>query len=170
MSDPLSIVSGIAGLIALAATTAQGLTTLIADIRDAPADIQDLNHDVKALSSLIKTTDDLYSVYGLKAEDAALTETFNDSLRGCLRPMKDLEKLLQRFSGTERGDSRKSPIRIMMWTMRKGEVRSHRDRLRDSKASLTLAISVFNGRASPGRARIHHMLMPYQPRLRKRTG
>ncbi|KAF2101689.1 ankyrin [Rhizodiscina lignyota] len=148
MTDPLSVTSGVAGLIALVATTTQSLITIISDLRDAPADIQDVNHDVHALSSLIRTTDDLYQVYGLKADDAALTDTFNECLSGCLRPMKDLEKILQRFSGTERGGGRRSPMRVMMWTMRKGEIRGLRDRLRDSKASLTLAVSVFNGHVS----------------------
>ncbi len=145
MADPLSIASGIGGLIALAASTAQGLTTLITDIRNAPAEIEDLKQDLQALDTVIKTTANLYQVYGLKVEDAALSETFSGILEGCVRPMQNLEKVLQRFSGSDSKSGRRSPMVMMLWTMRKGEIRGLRDRLRDGKASLTLAVDVFNG-------------------------
>ncbi|KAI9703014.1 MAG: hypothetical protein M1820_006005 [Bogoriella megaspora] len=148
MGDPLSIASGAIGLISVAASTAQSLNTLIADIRDAPNDIGDLTHDVGSLNTLLATTKDMYIVHGLKAQDATLSETFNNCLKACINPMAQLENLLRPYTRSSRSIGRHSFIRSISWTMRKGEIRALRERLRDGKASLTLAISVFNGHVS----------------------
>ncbi|KAJ7220030.1 hypothetical protein GGX14DRAFT_8500 [Mycena pura] len=87
MADPLSIASGVAGLISLTFDFAQSVSTLISDINDASADIKDLESDIKSLSALLKTTQSLYDIYGKSlVEDAApFAVTLDICLRRCLR-------------------------------------------------------------------------------------
>ncbi len=148
MGDPLSIVSGIAGIISLAATTAQSLSTLLADIRDAPSDILELDTDIKSLEAVLTNAKGIYEIHGTDIDDEALVKTFTDCLQQCLLSMEGLKKMLEPFAVYQTKNGRKSPMRMIgrtLWTMKKGEVRNSRGKLRDGKASLTLAVSVLNG-------------------------
>jgi hypothetical protein len=145
MADPLSIASGVAGLISLTFDVAQSVSTLISDINDAPTDIKDLDSDVTSLSALLSTTQSLYNTYGKNlAEDAASFGTTLDvCIRRCLGPLQELQTLLKpygKLSGT-----RKNLLRMMGWAMKKGEIKTLKDRLKDAKASLSLTVSVLNG-------------------------
>jgi hypothetical protein len=146
--DPLSIASGVAGLISLAFELSKAVSGLISDIKDAPTDIQDLDSDVKSLSALLGTTQALYDTYGQDLFDdskSSLGETFDVCLRRCLGPLQELQGVLASFSTKMQGKSMKNPMRMMSWVMKKGEVNTLKDRLKDAKASLTLTISVLNG-------------------------
>lgn len=148
MADPLSVVASIAGLMAFAASTARNLTTLMASVRDAPDDIFDLRVELENLSALIQCAYNVAAKHPLRPEDAPLAETVSDCLGRCQVVMAAIEVQLKQFLSRS-GGGRRSPIRMISWTMRKGEIRNLRDRLRDSKASLQLAISVLNACVMP---------------------
>src|SRR5437762_2214027 len=122
MGDPLSIVSGIVGIISLAATTAQSLSTLLADIRDAPSDILVLDKDIKSLEGILTNAKGIYEIHGTDIDDEALVKTFTDCLQQCLLSMEGLKKMLEPFAVYQTKNGRKSPMRMIgrtLWTMKK---------------------------------------------------
>ncbi|SPO03227.1 uncharacterized protein DNG_05909 [Cephalotrichum gorgonifer] len=142
MSDPLSVVAGITGILAFTATAARSLTTLVASIRDAPDDISDLQLELQNLSALIQSAHDVVVKHPLRLEDAPLAETVGVYLERCQEIMDAIRVQLKQFMSRESG--RRSPMRMITWTIRKGEIRNLRDRLRDSKAGLQLSITTLN--------------------------
>ena len=147
MADPLSVVAGIVGVLAFTASTARSLTTLTAAVRDAPNDIVDLRLELQNLSALIQSAHDVVSKHPMRPDDAPLAETVRDCLEHCQVIMQSIQSQLKQFLSKSGG--RRSPMRVISWTMRKSEIRSLRVRLGDSKASLQLAITVLNAYVVP---------------------
>jgi hypothetical protein len=146
--DPLSTVAGITGILAFTGQLARNLTTLTSEIRDAPDDIVDLQSELQNLVSLIRSAQDVAAKYGLHAEDAPLAETVKNCLEQCQTTMEAIREQLKVFLSVSSGSGRRSPMgvrRTLFWVMRKGEIQNLRNRLRDSKASLSLAVMVLNG-------------------------
>lgn len=143
--DPLSAIASITGILAFSVKTAQALHTLITDIRGAPDDIVDVRIEVESLSSILKSAQDLCTTYTLRKEDEQLVATLGQCVGHCDEAMVNLRLVIAPFAAGERGSGRRSPMRMISWTMHKGEVRTLRSRLRDRKASLNLAVSVLNG-------------------------
>ncbi|KAF7376975.1 putative nacht and ankyrin domain protein [Mycena sanguinolenta] len=146
--DPLSITSGVAGVISLAVQVAQTVSTLISDIKDAPVDVKDLESDIKSLAALLATTQSLYDAHGKNlVQDAATFDiTLNICLERCVGPLKELEELLKPFGAAS--TKKRNLLRVMnslSWVMKKGVIKGLKDRLKDAKASLTLTVSVLNG-------------------------
>lgn len=138
--------AAVTGIIAFAATTTQAVITLISQIRDAPDDIADLGVDIQDLNSMIKSVEDLSSRYGRRAGDDVLLNTFSQCAKHCLDAVTPLEELLKPFAASGTGSGgRKNPVRIVMWTMRKGDIKTLKTRLRDRKTNLSLAIGTLNG-------------------------
>lgn len=139
-------VSAAVGIIAFAAQATQAVTTLISQIRDAPDDIADLGVEVEDLSSMITSVGDLSARYGQRTGDDALLKTFSQCLKHCTDSVTPLETLLKPFAASGAGSGgRRNPLRIIMWTMRKGDINTLKLRLRDRKANLSIAIGVLNG-------------------------
>jgi hypothetical protein len=146
--DPLSITSGVVGLIATTVQMAQAVSALISDIKDAPADVKDLQSDVKSLAALLATTQSLYDTYGRNSVQDAATfgVTLDICLQRCIGPLKELEELLKPFgAGSVKKRSLGRVLSSFTWVMKKGEIKGSKDRLKDAKASLTLTVSVLNG-------------------------
>lgn len=139
------MIASITGIIAFAAKTAQSLTTLITEIRDAPTEIADLRIELDSLSSILTSAQSLSTTYTLRKEDAVLIQTLSQCVAFCQECMHELRLVVAPFAAGARGSGRRSPMRMISWTMHKGEVKNLSGKLRDRKASLTLAISVLNG-------------------------
>ncbi|POS70849.1 ankyrin [Diaporthe helianthi] len=122
--DSPSIVTSLSGVLAVAAETTRGLTALVTTIRDAPKDIIDLRVELDNLSTLLKSPQTLTTNYPLRQED-------------------DLQVVITPLA--EAGSSRRSPIRMLSWMRHKEELRASIAKLRDRKASLSLAVSVMDG-------------------------
>jgi hypothetical protein len=146
--DPLSVTSGVVGLIVTAVQAAQAVSTLISDIKDAPTDVKDLQSDVKSLAALLATTQSLYDTYGKKSVQDAATfgVTLDICLQRCIGPLKGLEELLKPFgAGSAKKRSLGRALSWFTWIMKKGAIKGLKDRLKDAKASLTLTVSVLSG-------------------------
>lgn len=145
MADPLSIVASVTGILAFAATTARGLTTLVQDIHDAPEDILSVGRDVQTLAAVLATAHDTCVRHDIGVEDKDLAASLREYAEMCQDAMHGLRTLLKPLAAGAEG-GRRSPMRFVLgWTMRKGEVRALRGRLNEGKASLTLALSALNG-------------------------
>ncbi|KAH6970650.1 ankyrin repeat-containing domain protein [Ilyonectria sp. MPI-CAGE-AT-0026] len=143
MGDPLSVISGVAGIIALATATAQGLVSLIQEIKDAPQDIRELGLELDSLSSVLQSTKQLCATNEIRINDATLIETVTGCVQHSSVIMEGLKTTLEPF--VDGGNWRRRSMRAFNWTMRKGDIRTQRSRFRDGTARLTLAVSVLNG-------------------------
>ncbi|KAH7125965.1 ankyrin repeat-containing domain protein [Dactylonectria macrodidyma] len=143
MGDPLSVISGVAGIIAIGVTTTQGLLTLIQQIKDAPEDIHELQLELGGHSSVLQSAKQLCATYGIRIDDAALVETVSGCVQHSSAIIGTLQTTLKPF--IDDSSWRRRSIRAIGWTMRKGEIRAQRSRFRDGTASLTLAVAVLNG-------------------------
>ncbi|KAI0124033.1 ankyrin [Xylariales sp. AK1849] len=143
MADPLSMAASIAGVVTLAVSTARTLLTLASEIRDAPEEIIHVRRDVQNLGSVLRSLESMTAKADLGEEDRALTESLTEYLCLCQTTMEAIADLLKGF--TRKGSGRRSPMRMLGWTMRKGEIRALRARLQEGKASLNITISALNG-------------------------
>jgi hypothetical protein len=92
---------------------------------------------------LIYSAQTLTNNYPLRAEDAVITQTLSQCTTWCQESMQDLRLVITPFA--EAGSARRSPMRMLSWIMHKDEVRASAAKLRDRKASFSLAVSVLNG-------------------------
>ncbi|KAF7543326.1 hypothetical protein G7Z17_g10826 [Cylindrodendrum hubeiense] len=143
MADPLSVISGIAGVIAFATATTQTLVSLIQAIKDAPQEILELRLELDSLSSVLQSAKQLCATYEIRVDDATLIETVTGCLQHSSSMMDSLKITLQQF--VDDGNWRRRSRRAFSWTMRKGDIKTLRSRFRDGTARLTLAVSVLNG-------------------------
>ncbi|KAJ9136988.1 Ankyrin [Coniochaeta hoffmannii] len=142
MADPLSVAASITGVLAFTAKSTREVMAMISEIRDAPDDIEDLRLELQNLTSLIESTHGLATKYPLYPECKPLQDTVTECLDRCRTILEAIRLQLKSF--VSRGIGRRSPMRVISWTMRRGEIRSLRDRLRDSKAMLDLSVTVLN--------------------------
>lgn len=143
MAEVFGIVGSAAGVIQLTLAAANGIITLIQDIRDAPEEVLFTRRDVQSLGAILTSTYDTCVQHNLNTQDQALTAALAEYLDMCDQAIKAMHKLLEPL--VSKGLGRRDPRRMIEWTMKKGEVRGLRERINHGKASLTLVISAING-------------------------
>ncbi|KAL7619374.1 hypothetical protein AAE478_009911 [Parahypoxylon ruwenzoriense] len=143
MADPLSIAASVAGIVAFAASTARTLISLTQEMADAPNEILYIRRDVQSLAVVLGSIKDVCTKYGLRSEDLALGGSLTENVSQCQDSMQSIRVLIEPLAVKGRG--RRSPMKMVRWVMRKGEVRALRERLRENKASLNITISTLNG-------------------------
>lgn len=143
MADPLSMVASVAGVVALAASTARTLISLIQEMKDAPEEILHIRRDVQNLSAVLGSVHELSARHDLMSEDFTLVESLKEYLNLCQDSMQSIRAIIAPLVG--KGNGRRSPIRMVGWVMKKGEIRALRERLQEGKASLNITISALNG-------------------------
>lgn len=92
---------------------------------------------------LLHSAQTLTNSYPLRGEDAVIVQTLSQCTTWCQESMQDLRLIITPFA--EAGSARRSPMRMLSWIMHKEEVRASTAKLRDRKASFSLAVSVLNG-------------------------
>ncbi|KAI1453669.1 ankyrin [Annulohypoxylon moriforme] len=143
MADPLSVIASVAGVVAFAASTARSLISLIQEMADAPEEILHIRRDVQNLSVVLGSVQDIWATKNLRSEDVALVTSLTEYVNLCQDSMQSIRVLLVPLAA--KGSGRRSPMRMVGWVMKKGEVKTLRERLQESKASLNITISTLNG-------------------------
>jgi len=138
--DPLSIAASITGVLTFTASVLK----LVGDIREAPEEMLDLRTELHNLAAILRSADEVTTRYGVRAEDAPLVDTVRQHLDHCRLVTEAIRSQLAPLVGSA-GAGRRSPMRALRWTLRRGEIRSLRGRLRDAKAGLQLAVTVLVG-------------------------
>ncbi|OTB11190.1 hypothetical protein K445DRAFT_322185 [Daldinia sp. EC12] len=141
MADPLSMAASVIGVAGLAISTARTLVSLIQEMADAPQEILHIRRDVQNLSAVLGSLQDTCAKYNPKSEDLALESSLAECINLCQDSMQSIHTLITPLKGT----GRRSPIRMVGWVIRKGEIKALRERLQEGKASLNITISVING-------------------------
>ncbi|KAI5926510.1 ankyrin repeat-containing domain protein [Camillea tinctor] len=143
--DPLSIIASTIGLVGFTAKTSQEVIKLITDIRDAPSDLLDLRADLENLDLILRSTECVFTSENFKPRDAVLFETLEQCTNNCKTPVSALHSILQQLIIPDEASTRSKLTWFGRWMFLKNDVRSHRARLREAKASLSLIVSVSNG-------------------------
>ncbi|KAI0887053.1 ankyrin [Annulohypoxylon maeteangense] len=143
MADPLSIIASVTGVVTFAASTARSLISLIQEVADAPEEISHIRRDVQNLSVVLGSIQDIWARYDLKSEDLALVASLTEYLSLCQDSMQSIRVLLLPLAA--KGSGRRSPLRMVGWVMKKGEIKALRERLQEGKASLNITILTLNG-------------------------
>ncbi|KAI0098354.1 ankyrin [Daldinia grandis] len=141
MADPLSMIASVIGVAGLAVSTSRALISLIQEMTDAPQEILHIRRDVQNLSVVLGSLQDICAKYDLKSEDIALESSLTECIALCQDSMQSIHILIAPLKGS----GRRSPIRMVGWVMRKGEIKALRERLQEGKTSLNITISVING-------------------------
>ncbi|KAI1655548.1 ankyrin [Daldinia decipiens] len=141
MADPLSMVASVIGVAGLAISTSRALISLIQEMTDAPQEILHIRRDVQNLSAVLGSLQDICAKYDLKSGDLALESSLTECINLCQDSMQSIHILIAPLKGS----SRRSPIRMIGWVIRKGEIKALRERLQEGKTSLNITISVING-------------------------
>lgn len=99
MADPLSIASGVAGLISLGLTLCNGLQTYFSAIKDRDKDIEIATRDLNLLRFNIKIIESSASKVGNSYSLAG--DGVNMGLKNCESQLKTLEILIQELTSAE---------------------------------------------------------------------
>lgn len=144
MADPLSVVASIAGILAFAAKITSETITLLSDIREAPDEITDLRFELQNLASLVRSTHHLVSRNEPKPDDKPLEDTTTDCLQRCVTIVNEIQVKLKPFLSA--GSGRRSSLpQAWSWVFHKASIRTLKDRLRNSRAMLSLSVTVLTG-------------------------
>jgi hypothetical protein len=139
--NPLSLASGISGLIKAAEKIASLLSGFTANMLDAPNLARNVVMEMQSLSGILLQLKPLLSPhhYSSKDEDERRSMVFVDQLvltvAACIRSLAELEKELDGVVGVGMLDRLK-------WTVRETSIRRILEALQTHRSSLTLVLTI----------------------------
>jgi len=140
MADPLSIASGIAGLLTLSTTAYSALSTFLANTKNAPKAVRDIQMEVSEMRLALISASDLLAAFDnvphgrkkmvqLEHLVLVLTQIFDT--------FSELRHLLARFSHIP-----KALWARIKWAWLQSKVGDLMQRLRSQKGSLSLILNI----------------------------
>jgi len=147
--DPLSLISGVAGIITLAQSVISGLTTYTMSVKGAPAEMRTLIDELGSLNNVLA---EIKSSFEDKANGKLLDEgaMLMKTLAACQQILTETLHKLEDFDikGTEnegtpsKGVKYKQLLKRMSFPFKRDEVQRLLVVVRDYKATLTLAMTL----------------------------
>lgn len=140
MADPLSIASGIAGLLSLAGAAFHGVHQYVRTVKDAKDFVKALTKELQSLSSVLQGVkvlaeafeqDDTAPSVGLGLEHISSCRTVLDEI------LKETKKIREAINSQE---SLTSKVEYVKWPFRKSKTEDLINQLSRHKATLTLAL------------------------------
>ena len=150
MADPVSLVLGVAALTIQVVQTSKALLELVADIRDAPANIRAITKEVYAfysvvlsLSSALKDQDVQNTISGNKTLMETV-ESMTKSMNNCHTILVQLSVKLERLRYSCLGSREVRPSFVgVKWSLfSKNEISKLQQTLEAEKLSLSVALNV----------------------------
>lgn len=146
MAEPLSIASGVAGIITLSSAVVAANYTYFSSVRSASEDLKNLVREISLLNTLVLQ----FATQSLdkgqaprKALDALVDQAVFDD---CLATLKAVQKHLDHIQLTP-GSSSKNALRALTWPLKKDEIAKGRERIERLCTLLTTANALDNTRA-----------------------
>ena len=137
MADPLSLLTGIIGILSAAGQASNGLQSLLA-LKNAPAELASLQQELNEFKVVLDR------LKRLAAQDSGATLTFCDAgLDSLIRRAEEkcLEiKQLVAYTLTKPNDCHK--VRRSKWLLERNNVEQHLKELQAIKSSLYLTLSI----------------------------
>ncbi|KAF2198398.1 hypothetical protein GQ43DRAFT_163520 [Delitschia confertaspora ATCC 74209] len=96
MADPLSILSGICGLLAFVGQTAVAITKFVRDVRDSRPDFLQVSSGLSVLKTILESLEHDYQSPRLLISPS-LEANLLDAVHSCSHTVKEIEKLLLRY-------------------------------------------------------------------------
>jgi hypothetical protein len=136
--DPLSIIAGVAGTVAVAGHYARELVEILHHIRDAPIEVTAITKQVINLADLLRTLDK-FSQSNQLQED--LAKSLTNSIEGCRSTLKRTHDRLVPYIRTTGVEGQYSKWSRFRWSIARPETKDLRDELEKSIVSLNIAVS-----------------------------
>lgn len=155
MADPLSIASGIAGLLTLVGETAVILNGLISDIKNAPSHAKIVYEDIRTIQNVLRGMQNFITNNGAALDDEKLSAIdqagARDALDGCKSALCALQQELGIFSGDPVTNSASAQKKLLQytrkafwlnvrWVFKQPGIREASQNLQNQKVSLILVL------------------------------
>lgn len=128
MAEPLSIASGVAGIITLSSAVVAASYKYFSSVRSAPEDLKKLVREISLLNTLILqfVTQSLDTAQApRKALDALVDQAvFED----CFATLKAVQKHLDNSQPVQ-GSTSKNALRVLIWPLKKDDIAKSRERV-----------------------------------------
>ncbi len=135
MTDPFSVVTGLAGLIALAGEVISKCYRYGCAVSGAPDEAKRLVSEVTGLSGI------LVGVQGLVKQSSLPEYQLESSLKNCLAVLQTLSSKLQKYSPGASTSSGKRTINRLLWPLRRSDTEELISTIERHKNSLSLSLS-----------------------------
>lgn len=137
MADPLSVISGIAGLLAIGANIYLQLDQFIGAVQSAPDDIKDLAREIQDFCSILGRVEETFKK-GVHHD--GLMSDLGAVLESCASKFLMLQELVQLYA-VKPGDSKVSQtLKGWRWTLQESQVAALRDQLGAHKMTLDITL------------------------------
>ena len=138
MTDPFSLVTGVAGLVALAGQVISQCYRYGCAVSDAPKEAERLVSEVTGLSGLLVGLQALIKQGDFPEQDIHLI------LKECNTSLSSLLSRLQSHSPETSKSTTERAIRRLLWPLRKSDTEELTSAIGRQKASLSLALDTFS--------------------------
>lgn len=140
MADPLSVASGIAGLLALSGTILATGYKYVHDVKDAPQELRLLLRETAALDAMLD------QVRALASRKGTARSTFSEFANGtaiddCKELLGSLHRLIEQCEQVP-GQKKRNFVKSLVWPLREGETRKLLVRLKQLMDTFTAALTV----------------------------
>jgi ankyrin repeat domain-containing protein 50 len=135
MTDPFSVVTGVAGLIALAGEVISKCYQYGCAVTGAPDEAKRLVSEVTGLSGI------LVGVQALVKQSSLPEYQLETSLKNCLAILQALSLKLQKHSPHASNSSTKRTINRLLWPLRRSDTEELITAIERHKSSLSLSLS-----------------------------
>ena len=141
MADPLSIASGIAGLVTLSSAVLAAGYQYLESVLSAPDDLRNLVRETAALNVVLSQLI-THSLSEQSAHQSVSQKLLQQGvIQECEQTLYQIQLLLREFEPT-RERRGKNIVKTILWPLKKKEIIRHRDRLSRFCANLHTAVSV----------------------------
>ena len=138
MADPLSIATGVVGLLGYALHGSKRMLEFIESIRNAPKDVAALSLDLRALHDVLATLAGMQNEFN---SNPTIIDCLRVPLENCVDIFTDFTATLNQFVVTTRdGSMRVRTWKNIVWAFREKEISLFRDTTLAYKASLNMAV------------------------------
>lgn len=146
MTDPLSIASGVAGIITLSSAVVAAGYKYFSSVRSAPNDLKDLVREISLLHTIVSQ----FATYSLdssqgphKALDALVDQAV---FKDCSATLKAVQKHLDNHILVQ-GKTTKNALETLSWPLKKDDIAKGRERIARLCALLNTANTLDNTRS-----------------------
>jgi hypothetical protein len=138
MTDPFSVVTGVAGLLSLAGQVIGQCYRYGCAVSDAPKEAKRLVSEVTSLSGL------LLAIQGLIQQDNFPDQDVTLILKDCNVSLSSLLSRLRDYSTETSKSTTERAMRRLLWPLRKSDTEELTSAIERQKASLSLALDTFS--------------------------
>jgi len=141
MADPLSITSGIAGLVTLSTAVLAAGYNYVSSVLSAPEDLKSLVRETASLSAILSQfiSHSLSNQEGQRSSSHTLLK--QDVLRDCEDTLRNIQSLIHDCE-LDSKHRRKNAVNALLWPLKQKEIIKNRERLGRLCATLHSTISV----------------------------